>query len=294
MRRNEIAADATATSTRVSPTRLCAVRLWPARRGPVRPCPGRLSIALATAVTAIAAAPTAAQENSWELRAGYERQVIDSELPHWTDWERWSAEARYHFDGGSVAVDGFQNRRFGIDDQGAALDAYLDFAERTYVHARAGFAPDARVLARQDHRLDVYHATPGGWEGSVGYRYLDVVTDDIHVLSASLARYLPGWYLRARGDLNPSFDENALFGSVSIRRFLASVDGYAQLSTGAGEEVVEVAAGPEVDIRTSRFVSGRVKAFPWATVGLTVDLSLHDLEGLPRRTSVGAGIIVRW
>lgn len=241
----------------------------------------------------MAAAPAAGQAE-WRARVSYERQVVHSELPLWTDWESWRIEGRRVWERGSLGLGLLRSRRFDMDDNAAAVNGYLDVTPGTYIHTRLQVSPGARALPEQDHRLVLSHATTTGWEASAGYRFLGLSPENVHVLHAALGLYLPGWYLRARGFLNPSFEENATFMSGAARRFLPSLDGYVEVSAGAGEEVVEVAAGPAVDIRSSRSAGIRADLFPWESVGLAGGLSYHGLGGLPTRLGIGATIKVRW
>lgn len=243
--------------------------------------------------TLFMAGPTAAQQD-WQARATHERQVIDSDLPGWSDWTSWGMELRRFWSGGNLALDLVSTRRFGLTDQAAALDGYLHVTSRTYMRGYLSVAPDAQVMPDRDHRLEVFHATPGGWEGSVGYRLMSLSPKDIHIFHAAVARYLPGWYLRTRASVNPSFEEKAFFAGAAVRRFLPAVDGHVELAAGTGEEVVEVAVGPTVDIRGSRFASIRTEAYPWGWVGAAGQLSYHSLTDLPARVGVGATIMVRW
>ena len=257
----------------------------------------------ALALAALAAAglpvPTAAQAPSrpWTARVGYERDLIDSTAPQWTDWQRWSVGVMRGFEGGSVAVELMRSRRFGLDDDAAALDLYLDLASRTYVNARAQIAPDARVSAEGDYRVELYQGFGTGWEGSAGARLLSIGGRDVRVFGASLARYLPGWYLRARADLNPSFDHAALLASAAARRYLTGPEGFVELAAGTGEEVVEVAPGDDgadADIRGSRFVALRAELFPHQRFGLSAGLSYNGLDDLPSRVGVGLSGIARF
>lgn len=250
-------------------------------------------LALAVAAALAPASPTSAQED-WRARASYERQVVDSELPQWSDWESWGLEARRSWDTGNLALELLRSRRFDVVEAAAAADGYLNITPRTYVHARVQVAPDARVRAEQDHRLELFHATPAGWETSGGYRFMRFAPDNVHVFNASLARYLPNWYLRVGASLNPSFEENATAATAAARRFIPSIDGYVEIAGGAGKEVVEVDAGPVVDIRSSRFASVRTELFPWTSVGLAGQLSFHELGGLPSRLGLAATVIARW
>lgn len=250
-------------------------------------------LALAVPMALAGPVPTAAQDG-WRARASYERQVVDSELPRWSDWESWGLEARRSWETGNLALELLRSRRFGVVEAAAAADGYLNITPRTYVHARLQVAPDARVRAGQDHRLEVFHATPAGWEASGGYRFMVFSPDEVHVFNASLARYLPDWYLRIGASVNPSFEENATSAAAAARRFIPSLDGYVEIAAGAGEEVVEVDAGPVVDIRSSRFASARTELFPWTPVGLAGQLSYHELGGLPSRLGLAATLIVRW
>lgn len=250
-------------------------------------------LAAVAALALIPPAPAAAQVD-WAARASYERQVIDSELPGWSDWESGWIEGRRFWERGNVALQLHRSRRFGVTDAAAAVDGYADIASRTYVHAHLQIAPGARVRAEQDHRITLSHAVHGGWEGSLGYRFMKLTPTDAHILQAAVGRYLPGWYLRLRGSLNPSFEENATFASAAARRFLPSLDGFVEVSAGAGQEVVEVAVGPAVDIRGSRFASVRTELFPWSSVGVAGELSYHGLAELPTRVGIGASLIARW
>lgn len=247
--------------------------------------------AFATAAAAQAPAPP------WTTRAAYARDLIDSAEPRWTDWERWSLGLARRFDGGSAAVELIRSRRFGLDDDAAAVDLYVDLAARTYVNARAQVAPDARVSAEQDYRLELYQGLGRGWEGSAGARLLVLDGEDVQVYGASIARYLPGWYLRGRADLNPSFDRTAILVSAAARRYLAPLDGFVELAAGTGEEVVEIAPGGDgavADIRGSGFVALRAELFPRDRLGLAASLSNTAVDDLPTRVGVGITGIVRF
>lgn len=244
---------------------------------------------------ALGASPTCARAQvEWSARFSYERQVIRSEEPQWSDWERVEGETRADLGRVNAGLRAFRSHRFGLADEGVAGDLYVDLTDRAYAYLSAGFAPEARVTATQDHAAALFFSIPGGWEASVGYRYLRPAEQVVQAVHASVVRYLPGWYLRLRADFTPSLDENASFFSGNARRYIPALDGYVEAGAGAGREVVEVSEGPVVDLRTSRFAGVRAEVFPTHSVGLTAGLAYHYLRDLPERWAPSAGVVVRW
>ena len=262
------------------------------RRRPARPAAPMIASPLALLMALVVTARPAEGQNRWQAILSSERQVLDAE--EWSDWESWGIEVRRTWDRGTFALSAVRSERFDLVDHIAALDGYVNVTRHTYLNGRLQFSHDPQVVPAQDYRLEVFHAFRPGWEGSVGHRLMDVSPEDVHVFNVSVARYLPGWYLRLRGDFTPSLDETGLFVGTVIRRSLPSLDGNVEAGAGAGEEVVDVAAGPTVDVRASRFVSLRTQLFPWDRTGISGGLAYYAINDLPARVAMRVAAIVRW
>ena len=254
-----------------------------------------LSIALlAVAGAAIPAAAGAQSPPPWRAWVGLDAYTFDTDLPQWEDWVSASVGIQRSTDWGALGVGAFRSRRFGLHDDGAAAEAYIETVDRGYAHVRAQVVPDAHALPSADLRLELFQGFGDGWEASAAARRLVVSGENIEVYGLGLARYLPGWYLRARLDVNPTFEETALSYSASARRYLAGIEGFLELAAGTGEEVAEVAAGPVVDLRAGTSLTGRAELFPYRRAGLAAGITYATLEDLPTRYGGDIRLIFRW
>lgn len=254
-----------------------------------------LSLAfLAAAGAAIPAGATAQSPPPWRAWVGLEAYTFDTDLPQWEDWLTASAGIQRSSEWGALGVEVFRSRRFGLRDEGAAAEAYIQTLDRGYAHVRGQVVPDAVVLPSADLRLELFQGFGDGWEASAAARRLVVSGESIAIYGLGLARYLPAWYLRARFDVNPTFEETALYYSASVRRYLSRIEGFLELAGGTGEEVAEVAAGPVVDLRAGTSLTARAELFPYRRAGVAAGITYATLEDLPTRYGGDVRLIIRW
>lgn len=265
--------------------------------GGLHPIARSLALVLLFASGAFASGgvPLLAQEPlAWRAWSGVGVQTFDSDDRVWEDWLVLSAGIQRQLRWGVLGVKAFRSERFSLCDEGAAVNVYVDTWDRAYAHVRAQVVPDARVLPSSDVRLELFQGLEGGWEVSLAARRMMIAGDPLHVVSGSLARYLPAWYLRGRIDVTPSSDETAVSVGGVARRSLSAIEGMIELAAGAGREVVDIGAGPLVDIRRSIAVAARLELFPWPRLGFAAGASYAALDALPARSGGDLTVLVRW
>jgi len=211
----------------------------------------------------------------------------------WTTWQSWTARLERKSPSGSVALEAATASRFGLWDQGGALDTYHLLWRRAYGNVRLGLAPGARVTPRLDFTTEVYQGLPGDWEASAGYRRMNYAGSGVNLWGASLARYAGNWYLVARLTAVPQ--SGRLGGGVSllVRRYLETADDFLDVSGGTGAEVVTLAAD-SVAVERSRFLAVRLQRFVTTTVGFALAATYNTQQGIPTRRGLSLGAMYRW
>lgn len=261
-----------------------------------------LTLALAAAAAAAPGADTGAapgrtasaadsgQRAEWRASLSY---GFESFTSSWAAWQAWGARLERKTAAGSIALETLATTRFGLWDQGGALDTYHLLWRRAYANVRLGLAPNAQVTPRLDLTAEVYQGLPGAWEASASYRRMSYAASGVNLWGASLAKYVGNWYVIARVTAVPQ--AGRLGGGVSllVRRYLQTADDYLDFSAGTGSEVVTLAAD-SVAVDRSQFVSARLQRFVTARIGFSLAATYNTQQGIPTRRGLAVGAMVRW
>ena len=246
-------------------------------------------------------APLGAQtDRRWSARAGMVREQFESSTPSWSAWEAIEVLVARRLARGSVAVGATRVRRFDIADGAGSLDSYARLWRGGYANARIQLAPEARVIARSDISLELFHGLRGGWEPSLSYRSLRFRDADVAIVAGTMGKYIRDWYGRVRATravrAGGTDAGHALAGL--IRRYLGSSAELAEISVSVGGEatVLSVAATgqPTVAIRGTSEFALTIQKYVRSHLGLSATLNQSRFEGVPHRTGVSLGLLARW
>lgn len=257
-----------------------------------------LTLALAAAAAAAPATDTgarpaaadSARRAEWGASLSY---GFESFTSSWAAWQAWTVRLERKDASGSIAVEGLDATRFGIWDQGGALDTYHLLWRRAYANLRLGLAPNAQVTPRLDLTAEVYQGLPGAWETSASYRRMSYVGTGVNLWGASLAKYVGNWYVIARVTAVPQAGKLGGGVSLLVRRYLQTADDYLDLSAGTGSEVVTLAAD-RVAVDRSRFIAARLQRFVTARIGISLAATYNTQQGIPTRRGLALGAMYRW
>lgn len=240
------------------------------------------------------AVPSDTVPRAWFVGLWYERELISSDLPGWSDWSGIRVTAMRNLPQGALGVEIFWAERFGLGDMGGSLDGYLELWERAYANLRLRVTPGADVLPGVDLRGELFQAWPGGWEVSGSGWWMDFPEHDAGVVGVGIARYVGSWYLREMVTLGTLAGESALSTSFLARRYLDPPREYLEVSGGVGKEVVVLGAGPTADVRNTRFVRAGLQKLITRSWGLAGAIQYSRFEGTPSRRGGSLGILARF
>jgi len=196
-----------------------------------------------------------------------------------------------------VGVGALSASRFGRRDAGGFADVYHTLWRRAYGNVRVQVLPGADVLPVTDVGVEIFQGLAGGWEPSVGYRFMTFENTDVHITSASAARFLGPWYSRVR--LSHATSGNLADGSLSaaglLRRYLVTDDAtqFVEAGAGVGGEAVTTGVGA-IDVRRTSFVTVSGQRYVRRTLGLGATITHATFEGIPRRTGASVSLLARW
>lgn len=240
--------------------------------------------------------PAAAQdasppEQAWEasVRHDYDR-VSDGR----TDWNRWTAALKREFSSGTLVATFTRQQRFGITDEGGAVDAWRDLWTGAYGHLQLAISPDARIRSQRAVQAELYQSV-GSWELSGQYWWRRYRRENVHLIGPGLARYVGSWYLRTRTTIVPRQATWAFAQRIGARRYYGSSpsSSYVDAEAGVGRGVELV--GPDADLLVTRtfFASLRVRHVLTSHLGLTAALRYSD-DDVFSRTGGAVGLFVQW
>lgn len=164
---------------------------------------------------------------------------------------RFELGRRYDF--GTVLGRATLARRGTTDGWQLEADAYPKLPWRSYLYLNAGVGdrlfPTFRTGAEWFKNFD------GGWEGSLGFRYLDFDSGDVWIATGSVAKYLGDWWLALRPSYSFKSDGDSRSASLWLRRYFGERWQYAGVQIGFGESLV---ADP-LALGADRFADSRLR-----------------------------------
>jgi YaiO family outer membrane protein len=230
----------------------------------------------------------------WFVAVRQDHDFISSHRPQWSDWTQSQIEVTRDLGSGSLGAGVFRVGRFGGEDWGFVFDAHRNLWKGAYGNARMRAIPGADLLPGLDLRLEIFQALPGGWEVSGSHWRMHLEEDDVEVSAVGAALYVGAWYLREVTAVSTLAGTSALSLSALARRFFDPPWEYLELAGGIGQEVVVLGPGPQLDVRETGFVHGRMQrlvAGPW---GVSAGASYHRFRGAPERKGLSLGLIARF
>lgn len=230
----------------------------------------------------------------WFVGIHYERELISSDLPAWTDWTQSRASVTRELSSGAIGVEAAHFERFGRRDVGLTLDAYRNLWGKSYGNVWLRMAPGADVLPNVDARVEIFQGVAGAWEVSGSYRRMDFDATDVGVVGVGLARYVRDWYLRVVSGRSTVAGRSTWSFAGTARRLLNPPREYIDLSGGLGREATIVGPGPTVELRRSHFLQVRIQSFLSAHWGVVAAASHNRFEGTPVRRAFSIGLITRF
>lgn len=229
----------------------------------------------------------------WSLSMGHEADLLGS---GYAPWQTSRVALQRRFATGAVAVEAGRVARFERAAAFGSVDAYHTLWRGAYGNVRVLKAPKATTAAHSDVSAEVFQNLPGGWEVSAGARQMAFADDEAWLATASAARYIGAWLIRARGLVRLDADRVVVSPSVSARWLRERPEGVVpvlELAGGQGREVVPALGDAPAALRRSWFVLGRAE-WPLSR-GMALQTGLRYTTDAPAaRVGVEAGLTLRW
>jgi YaiO family outer membrane protein len=124
-------------------------------------------------------------------------------------------------------------RRFDENGAQVEVDAYPKIRAGTYLYLNLGLSgsdlfPDVRTGA------EVYEAFGGGWEASLGFRFLDFDSNDVWIYTGSVAKYHGNHWIQFRPGYVSDDAGSSYSGEIQYRRYFGGRYEWAGLTVGGG------------------------------------------------------------
>lgn len=157
-------------------------------------------------------------------------------------WYDHVLSLRRHFEGGSLAVELLDARRFGRDDRAWALDGYAELWNRAYANVRYQHASQGSLFPEWAWRVELFQGFGRGWEVSASHDMLGFEPAAIRMQGLGLGRYIGNFYLQGRtlritGDGSSGVSHRGLFRYY----YAGQGDDYIEVSAGSGRSGEELA-----------------------------------------------------
>ena len=194
--------------------------------------------------------------------------------------DSYATSLRYHFDAGSAILRVTRARMFDTWGSQVELDAYPKLGLGTYAYLSAGRSSDS-IFPSHRYGAELFHNFSGGWEGSLGARYLDFGDSSVTVYTGSLSKYLGDWMLTGRSYVTPGGSGTSVSGSFSVRYYMDDADSFLSASVSSGvspEQPTWSAAVFRLQDRKASVGAQKKLARAWI---LSADLGLDRQEFLP-------------
>ncbi len=159
-------------------------------------------------------------------------------------WEEWSLSLRLRQSWGSLIPRVRHARRGSRDGEQFEVDAYPRLPGRMYAYVNVGYAKDAPF---PDWRFggELYKSFGGGWEASLGGRYLDFGETTVPIYTGSVGKYWGDWWASLRPTVTDKEDGNSSSVSLRLRRYFGSADTYLGAEFSVGDKPALDLAGFE-------------------------------------------------
>lgn len=166
----------------------------------------------------------------WQVSESY---TYDSFDQIYQPWQTWATSLRYHFDAGSVILRVTRARMFDSWGTQEELDAYPRIGDGTYAYLNAGRSSDS-IFPSSRCGAELFHNFIGGWEGSLGFRYLNFSSSSVTMYTGSVSKYRGDWMFTGRSYVTPSQAGTSVSGSLAARYYMDDADSYLSASISGG------------------------------------------------------------
>lgn len=155
--------------------------------------------------------------------------------------------------------------RFGSNGFQPEIDFYPSIANGLYGYLNAGYTGNSLYPGFR-FGSELYKRLPGGFETSLGIRYLKFENSDVTIFTGALTKYIGNWYFSARPYVTPSSVGNSRSINLTVRRYLNGPENYITLRGGFGFSPEE---------RRFQDVSGDVFLVHSQFIGIDLFKALH-------------------
>lgn len=130
-------------------------------------------------------------------------------------------------------------RRFGSDGAQFNIDAYPSIANGLYAYVSGGYS-ESSIYPRYRFGLSLYKSLPASFELAAGIRYLDFITSQTDIYTASLTKYKGSYLFTLRSYYVPSPGGNSKSLNLVMRRYFGSATAYVSITGGYGSAPTEI------------------------------------------------------
>lgn len=214
--------------------------------------------------------------------------------PARSDWSESTLTVRRHFDRGSLALELLDARRFDINDQAWALDAYVNLWSRAYVNLRYQHAPQASLFPGRAWRAEIFQGVGEGWELSGSYDRLEFPGTTVNTLGIGVGKYVGDFYFRAQR-LQVDGSTGASHRFLARYYYADNADDYFEFRGGSGRSDQVMASNPGL----INSVNSTSASLAWVKYwnpqwGIKIGLEYGDEGNAFISRGVFAGLYSRW
>lgn len=211
-----------------------------------------------------------------------------------SNWSESTLTVRRHFDRGSLALELLNARRFDIDDQAWALDAYVNLWSRAYTNLRYQHAPQASLFPGRAWRAEIFQGVGEGWELSGSYDRLEFPGTTVNTVGIGVGKYVGDFYFRAQR-LQVGGSSGASHRFLARYYYADNADDYFEFRGGSGRSDQVLASNPglvnSVDSTSASLAWVKYWNPQW---GIKIGLQYGDEGNDYIGRGVFAGLYSRW
>jgi len=152
--------------------------------------------------------------------------------PKRNNWNTFTGYIKRELSFGSIILGGIKTYRFGLKDQALFLDSYFNLWRKAYGNWVHNIAINRKFLPSNYFRIEVYQSVGKGWEISGSYGHMNFPANKVDLYSIMVAKYIRDWYIRGRILWVPKYEKTGRSYSLSIRKYLGSVEDFIDFVYG--------------------------------------------------------------
>jgi len=156
----------------------------------------------------------------------YEKRMID---PWQLAYAQYSRQTTF----GSVIGRINYANRFNTKGFQYEVDAYPKISKSSYLYLNLGYS-DISIFPHFRSGGELNSKLPSAFETSLGFRYLNFISSDVFIYTASLGKYIGNYWLSARTYITPDKIGASISGSITGRKYFANKDNYLGLRFSYG------------------------------------------------------------